>query len=1066
MLNLVYGISGSGKTEYVINCLKRDALAGKHAYMIVPEQQAFICERTVLPQLPPSAGLCVEVISFSRLAESVFRRFGGITLTGVDHGIRSLVMWTTIRDLSPMLEEYKNISLKDRDFCDMMLKETDELRSCGISAAELERAADQLKGDSPLRRRLRDISLIYASYENLLSESFETNGKSHKNLTVTDTLTRLNTVLEEKATDIFKDCNVYIDSFTGFTHPEFLVLKKIFERCDNVTVTLCTDKSIGSEMHTKGIALTSARLRNLADKVGIAVNETLLEAKEDNLHCTEFGFLKKNLWNFEATDAELKAEAQNITNRGHISIGRCKNQYSEVEIAVIHILSLIQSGMKYSDIAIVARDVDSYSGIIESMFEKYNIPFFLSERTDILTKPLTKHLIYALKVITSGYRLNDVLTLARTGFYDATPEEIDLFEEYCNTWSISGSRFSEKVWSMNPDGYTVTLTSRGKNILAVANKVKALIFVPLMRLAQNLRASSELDGMCDAIRRYMSDINVREKQKKIAEYELASKNYKDAGETLRLYEFIINSLNSISSLFPHLELNTEEFCCVLTLVFGKTDIGSVPAISDYVTIGSASMLRLENIKATILIGLNEGEFPQTVKDSGLLSDAEKETLLELGIVLDSRNELLASDELFFALRAMAKPSERLVLLYRTADINGNSCRPSGVITRVNKLFPYITETDFTNSSVEQTNAKKQTANAASVLPSTVSDFYGGTINLTQSKISSFVHCPYGYYCTYVLKLREKKVAQIGYADAGTFIHYVLENYVKLITENGQTAPKIPSEEKTDGIIRDILSGYISKICPPEFFSDGIPVSLMHRFSKLGALAQVLIVSINEEFSKSKFRPAFFELSIGNGDGDIRPYEIPLANGKKVCINGKIDRVDLFKKDGQIYVRVVDYKSGSKTLSLSEVKSGEDLQLLLYLFTFCKNSRAGKTDKEENGNPLPAGAMYMSTYNVRGKDGSGNTQTKRSGLVLSDEDVLLAMNEDLDPKFISDAKKKDDVWYGKSVCSADDFDMLWNEICHTVEGIATDICSGVATKNKSEKACRFCRVADYCSGKLS
>lgn len=1063
MLKLIYGASGSGKTKHIIDCLRHDAESGKHAYLIVPEQQAFICERTVLPQLPPSAGLNIEIMSFSRLAESVFRKYGGITYTNVSHGIRSLVMWMIIRELSPLLEEYRNVSMRDKDFCEMMLKETDELSSCGITAADLERASEQLESDSPLRRRLRDIALIYASYENILRESVNgiKNSSGNGIVCVTDTLTRLYEVLDTTAKDCFAGCNFYIDSFSGFTHEEYMILRKIFERAEDITVTLCTDRTCGMGMCTKGIELTVGRIKNLADRVGLGVEETLLTLPRDtDGGNSELNILRKELWNFENPDSIVE-EPEKIV-KGQITICRCPNPYAEFEIAAINILSLVQSGMKFGDIAVIARDAESYSGIIESVFEKYRIPFFLSERTDIMTKPLTKHLIYALKVITSGYRLTDVLTLARTGFYDATPEETDLFEEYCTTWNIRGIRFREKAWSMNPDGYTTFVSSRGKRILAAANKVRALIFDPLIRLADALSVSADLAQMCDALRSYMKEINVREYQKMAAEYELEHKNYKEAGEALRLYEFIIGALNDISSVFPDTKMSIDEFACALSIVFSKTDIGSVPAVSDYVTVGSASMLRLENIKATLLVGLNEGEFPQTVKDSGLLSDAEKQTLLDLGIEIDSRNEILSSDELFFVMRTMTKPSEKLFLSYHTSGIGGGTYRPSIVIPRVKKLFGYIQEKDFTKSSFCRPGLPDSEQNTQ-VLPSTVSDFYGETLSLTQEKLKSFVQCPYRYYCTYVLKLREKKVAQIGYSDAGTFVHYILENYVKSITENGTHAPQIPPEDELSGIVNTFIEGYVGIICPAEFFPDGIPVSMAHRFARLRILATVLVQSVNEEFSKSRFRPEFFELIIGNGEGNVKPYEIQLKNGKKVCITGKIDRVDLFKKDGQIYVRVVDYKSGDKTLSLSKVKSGEDLQLLLYLFTLCKNGSSEWSGKEnENSVLLPAGAVYLSMRNVKSKDGSAQTEAKRNGIVLADDEVLSAMNEEMNAKFISGVSKAGGGISERSVRTAEQFNQLWDEICLTVSDIASEMCSGVAVKKKSEQACKFCRVADYCA----
>lgn len=42
--------------------------------------------------------------------------------------------------------------------------------------------------------------------------------------------------------------------------------------------------------------------------------------------------------------------------------------------------------------------------------------------------------------------------------------------------------------------------------------------------------------------------------------------------------------------------------------------------------------------------------------------------------------------------------------------------------------------------------------------------------------------------------------------------------------------------------------------------------------------------------------------------------IPLPDGGRVSIDGKVDRVDLLQRDGVQYLRVVDYKTGKKEFS--------------------------------------------------------------------------------------------------------------------------------------------------------
>ena len=67
------------------------------------------------------------------------------------------------------------------------------------------------------------------------------------------------------------------------------------------------------------------------------------------------------------------------------------------------------------------------------------------------------------------------------------------------------------------------------------------------------------------------------------------------------------------------------------------------------------------------------------------------------------------------------------------------------------------------------------------------------------------------------------------------------------------------------------------------------------------------------------------------DDSFPPMGFRDENGKRVCFGGKIDRVDIYENEGKIYFRVIDYKSSKHTFSIDDIRSGLDIQLILYLF---------------------------------------------------------------------------------------------------------------------------------------
>ena len=81
-------------------------------------------------------------------------------------------------------------------------------------------------------------------------------------------------------------------------------------------------------------------------------------------------------------------------------------------------------------------------------------------------------------------------------------------------------------------------------------------------------------------------------------------------------------------------------------------------------------------------------------------------------------------------------------------------------------------------------------------------------------------------------------------------------------------------------------------------------------------------------------------------------ELTDGAGHTIRVIGTVDRVDAMELGGNTYLRVVDYKTGSKKFDLREVWHGLDCQMLLYLFTLVQNGGALFP------NPKIAGVEYL------------------------------------------------------------------------------------------------------------
>lgn len=1093
MIYFIYGAAGSGKTTTLFDYVSKDVESGQKAVILVPEQETVAVERRVLTDFPASAQLTLEVLNFSRLCNKIFRTYGSLSYDVADKGIKSLLMWNNLRELSPLLEEYRFSDVTDFSLTEKMISAVGELKAYNVSPLKFEASCEKIPHDSSLYSKARDISLIYSAYVNKLSESFS---DSSDDISIALNLLKNN--------NFFSGVNVYIDSFAGYTEQEFLMLSRIFELAENAYITIGMPSPDDPSIHFESLRNTAKKLKKLID--GKKHKEIIL-GENKRAQSADLKYLCENIWRFDAKRASVDSTQRSIFPY------LCESPYSEAEIVSCEISRAIREGIKYGEIAIIARDTEAYRGILDIALQRYNIPYFISEKTDLMTKPLAKYIFSALKIKESGWKLQNVISHLKTGLSDIEPDDIDLFDDYTATWNINGSRFFEETWTMNPDGYSSTLTERGKRILSVANSVKDRLVPPLARYFAKLDASENVSEMCRATVDFLNEAHVTDKVRTLYSKNMDLGNKKAAAEDLQLYNIMLEILYKMSSILGEEKLNFAEFSAALSLMFVESDIGTIPTAADEVIIGSASMLRASNVKIAILIGANEGEFPAAVKDSGIFTDSDKEILSSLDIELSSNSNIKAAEELYFVYRSICSSSSRLILTTTASSSNGRSKRPSVIFDRIEQLLGYKTINENTISPADRIWSYESAAQYYSKIKGTqdgvaaeqilladnkradsilhndtpisqkdctvskdIADrIFGTRMNMSHSRLEKYVRCGFDYYCNYVLKLRENKKAVFQLNDIGSFVHAILERFMREIRVDGKLDLSLSNEE-IHTILERSVNTYLVELLGEKY---AVSNRTKHLFARLNKLSLLLVKNILKEFKDSSFYPAYFELPIGfSGEDKIEALEFTLNDGSTVALRGFVDRVDLYSQGGDVYVRVVDYKTGSKEFSLSDVKEGLNMQLLLYLFTICKTNNA-KIKKEfgcaEDGSVLPAGIQYLSS-NIKTVSLDEflpddevslrvESELNRSGLFLDDMDVLTAINQKLDPSILNGIKVKDGVAQGKNLASRETFDMIFNELSQTVIRVAQSMKDGAADASplvrSGSSPCNYCKMNAIC-----
>ncbi len=1070
MINFIYGNPGTGKTETIFRKLEEDAVKGKSALLIVPEQITVAMEREALRRLPPSAQLHIEVLNFTRLANKLFRVYGGITYNFATPAVQKLIMWRAVRTAMPFLSEYQITTNDDRSLAEAMLAIYKEFSASGIAFETVDKMSATMP-KSVLSSKLKDISTVCSIYSEMVGERF-----SDEN----DELYRLSKLIEEEV--CLHDTNVYIDGFSSLTGLEHNIIKSIFRQADNCYVTVGIPSPSFNGIDTVSLKRFSDILRRDCASLGIASNTVTLE---ENLRADSnaLKLISSELWQLDSN-----IESADISDS--VELYRAADIYDECEYTAAKIKKLIESGYRYRDISVIARDAEKYRGIIDQALENFDIPYFLSDKTDLSLSPLSRLVLSALKIANYGWQRADVITHLKTGLCGISARDADVFEAYTAKWKISGKQFlSDSDWNMNPDGYTINKTERGERILASANEVRRKFIGKLKSYISELKASATYKDLCIATLNYLDMLDVKSSLRDISLRYVDMGKIREAGEFARIYDIFIDALDSVCDAMDSNERpDIATFATAVKTVLENTELGSIPTSQDEVTIGSANMMRADNAKCVILLGACDGDFPANVQSSGLLTDNERDYLIEHDIKIPGDRELRASDELYYFRRAASAPSHKLIVFTRADS------EPSIAFSRITALFPGIVIKETSDDLYTKLSSYRAISeyyplfkgsargeamerllkNSAEgwIIPddegfSAVSDridseiidqTIGKELRLSQSKIEEFVKCKFAYSCKYFLKLDDGKKAEFAYNNIGTFVHAVLEKflYYVFVTNRG----KHPEAEEKNEVINAIITSYISELLPEQ--ENRRNARLIHLIARLRTLSLLIIDDLLKEFSDSSFVPHYFELPIGTKE--IPSITISLKNGTKLSLNGIIDRVDIYRDGDEAYVRVVDYKTGNKTFSVSDIAEGKNLQLLLYIFALTNNKAMAS---KLNANVKPAGITYLSAVPSKVKANSYNDDTntttaaiaeiKRSGLIIDDEKIISAISHTSQNRYLMSSSRK------RSTVTEEEFNGLFTQVNKVLTQVGNEIISGNANAipNEDNDACKYCNYASIC-----
>lgn len=1095
-LQIVYGRSGTGKTNYIFQEISRNINNGRKKYIITPEQFSFSAEKELLKSLEAqgSAVINAEVLTFARMAHRVSGEVGGSNKTVLSNCGKSMLIYSILANKKNNL---KFLGKSDSNI-DMIMTQITELKKHGVTLENLKDLVEEVGNtDTYLETKLNDIYTVYSKFQERITDNY---------IDENDSLTILAQQLS--ATDMFKNTEIYIDEFVGFTKQEYDIIEKLLQVARSVVITVSSDGMYKDKEASNDIFYsnkeTIEKLLKLAKSLKVKIEEPIFLDKILRFKSEELKHLERNLYNFPYRKYNGKTES--------IRLFLANNQYSEIEEVARRIVELIRSGKyRYRDIAVITKNIDVYSNLCKAIFKKYDIPVYIDEKRDLSQNILVKYLISILDVFSKNWAYDSVFNYIKCGFLDLTPDEIYLLENYALKWEVKGSKWYKEDWNFHDE------EEIGKDAINNINEIRKKVVNPLVKLKNNLSGNKTAKQISENLYNFFIENGIdkilEEKVKKLngigkvniaAEYETS-------------WKVVMQVLDEIVLVFGEENITFENYMQILKTGLGESKLGTIPMAQDEVTVGDVDRSRSHKIKVTFIIGLNDGMFPSVNKAEGFLNDDDREKIKQNGVELAKGTIDRIYEDNFNIYKAFTTAEEKIYLSYSSSDMEGKSLRPSVLISRIKKIFEKIEEeSDIVNrkseiSTVESTfeellvNLREfrdgkeipeiwfniyniyneneewhdKLASAVrglnysnvpeKITKENIDKIYGNTLRTSVSRLEQYSGCPFSYFLKYGLKLNDKETFKVESVDTGSFMHDIIDNFFGIIKERNIILKRL-TEEELEQIVSEIVEDKLKLNRNYIFTTTAKYKVLAQRLKKVVTMSIKYIV---QTIKQSEFEVFGHEVEFG-GKGQYKPITITTAEGKKVEIIGKIDRVDILRNPDGTYVRIIDYKSSIKNIDLNQVMSGLQLQLLTYLNETCKVEDF-----------IPAGVLYFNLSNPTiGTDKNISDEEieekikqefKMKGLILADVNIVKKMDTNIEnepkgvSKIIPATIKKDGELSSKgtSAVTREQFEYLQRYM----EKIITQISEGILGGNIEVKPyyntgnkktpCEYCKYKSIC-----
>lgn len=1115
-LRFVTGGSGAGKSTVLYReIIARAQLApADKFFLLVPDQFTMQTQMDLVTMHEKKGIMNIDVLSFGRLTHRIFEELGGAQRPVLDDTGKSLIIRKVASGLKGQMPVIGN-NLAKTGYVHEVKSALSEFMQYGIGPKELEELTGFSQKRGQLYYKLKDLGVIYQGFLDFIRDRF---------LTTEESLETLAKLLPKS--ELLKDSVVAFDGFTGFTPVQLKVLERLLGIAREVTVTVTVDKqSLSAKNVTEQdlFAMSVKMIRSLeklARDTGTGRGrDVVLQPKEPPRFWERpaLAHLERYLFRYPLKEFAIQQDGVQDGSAPVPALGvmEASTQREEVRQICIAIRRLLRrEDYCYRDIAVICGDFAAYQSLVEQEFASYGIPVYMDQTRKIVLNPFIEYIKSALLVRATNYSYEAVFHYLRSGLADFLPQEVDRLELYAKGAGIRGRKKWETLFVYRTEDMAFAAEE-----LENLNALRARLVEQMEPLYGSYKTAGEF---AQGLYRFIENNRVQHKLKGFEERFTAEGDFVRAREYAQIYRLVMDLLDQIVSLIGEEETGILEFAKILEAGFEEIKVGTIPQNVDRVVVGDMERTRLKQVKALFFAGVNDSYIPKSAEKGGLLSDFDREFLAGSGRELAPTPRQQMYIQKFYLYLNLTKPSRCLTLSYARMGTDGKAMRPSFLIGQIRRLFPGLTVRkpenepvlsqiqtfadgreqlaaylrrfadghldvgqergfftlyaaycreegyrDFTKLLVETAFLDYREASLAKAVAHAL---YGQTLSGSVSRLEQYAACAYAHFLRYGLRLLEQGEYSFEAVDMGNIFHGVLEIFAEKLRENGYTWLDFPQREG-ERLVEEAVDAYAAAYRNTVLFDSARNVYMVTRIKRI---LKRTVGAMQYQLQKGSFVPEQFEVSFSVLE-ELDAVNIALTGKDKMRLRGRIDRMDVKEDDSRVYVKVVDYKSGSRDFSLAALYYGLQLQLVVYLNAAMEIAGKKHPDKEV----VPAAMLYYRVQDpmVEPEEGENDPDAvnrrilkalRTTGVVNADENVVNGLDASFSGSsdVIPVERKKDGSLGARSrVMESADFRAVSEYVNQKIRQAGREILDGRIAVDPYEQgkqtACTYCAYKKVC-----